>query len=316
MPNPDPSSLDLNRPKFRLRVISGVIGILLALGLIWYAEWSVALLIFVLAVFASQELFWLFEEKGYHPARYLGTAASLSIIALTAVTGTRFHAPFLVAVFVLSCLFLIIRSAPWFPYWNMIDALQRRKEAPDRPANLIGTISDVATTFLGIVLCGWLPSYIPLLRQLEYTDVARRVAMPHLGMSVTFLFFGAIFATDVGAYFAGKTVGRTSLIGPLSPNKTVEGSLGGLAFAVVVSGLFGWGFHLDLMHSLFLGLVISIVAQISDLTESMIKRDAGKKDSGDIIPGHGGVLDRVDSYLLSGAVTYYYLVYVWHVVPG
>lgn len=316
MPNPDRSSLDINRPKFRLRVISGVIGILLALGLIWYAEWSVALLIFVLAIFASQELFWLFEEKGYRPARYLGTAACLSIIVLTALTGTRFHAPFLVAVFVLSCLFLIIRSAPWFPYWNMIDALQGRKEAVDRPSNLIGTISDVATTFLGIVLCGWLPSYIPLLRQLEYTDVAQRTAMPHLGMGVTFLFFGAIFATDVGAYFVGKTLGRTSLIGPLSPNKTVEGSIGGMAFAMLVAGLFGWGFHLHLLHSVFLGLVISIVAQISDLTESMIKRDAGKKDSGDIIPGHGGVLDRVDSYLLSGAVTYYYLVYVWHVIPG
>lgn len=316
MSNPDPSSIDLNRPKFRLRVISAVIGIALALGLIWYAEWSVALFIFVLAIFASQELFWLFEEKGYRPARYLGTAASLSIIVLTAVTGTRFHAPFLVAVFVLACLFLIIRSAPWFPYWNLIDALQGRKEAVSRPANLTGTISDVATTFLGIVLCGWLPSYIPLLRQLEYTELAQRTAMPHLGMGVTFLYFGAIIATDVGAYFAGKTLGKTSLIGPLSPKKTVEGSLGGIAFAMLVSGLFGWGFHLDLVHSLFLGLVISLVAQVSDLTESMIKRDAGKKDSGDIIPGHGGVLDRVDSYLLSGAVTYYYLVYVWHVIPG
>lgn len=307
------SDLDLKRPKFRLRLITTVIGIALALGLVWYAEWSVALFIFVLAVFASQELFWLFEEKGYRPARYLGTAASLSIIVLTALTGTAYHAPFMVAVFVLTCLFLIVRSAPWFPYWDVIAFFSRQRPdvVPDR---LIGTISDVATTFLGIVLVGWLPSYIPLLRGLEYQDLALRAAMPHLGMAVTFLYFGSIFATDVGAYVVGKTIGRTSLIGPLSPKKTVEGAVGGMLTAIATAGILGFAFRLDPWHSMSLGLVISTVAQISDLTESMIKRDAGKKDSGDIIPGHGGVLDRVDSYLLSGVVTYYYLVYVWGLV--
>lgn len=307
------SELDLKRPKFRLRVITSVIGIALAAGLIWYAEWSVSLFIFVLAIFANHELFWLFEEKGYRPARYLGTAASLSIIVLTALTGTAFQGPFMVAVFVLTCLFLIVRSAPWFPYWDIIAFFSRKR--PDAPPGaLMGTISDVATTFLGIVLVGWLPSYIPLLRGLEYQDLGLRAAMPHLGMAITFLYFGSIFATDVGAYLVGKAFGRTPLIGPLSPKKTVEGSLAGCLTAIVAAGLLGWGFKLDPWHSMSLGLVISIVAQISDLTESMIKRDAGKKDSGDIIPGHGGVLDRVDSFLLSGVVTYYYLIYVWHLV--
>lgn len=307
--SPDSSPFDLNRPKFRLRVITSIVAIVLAVALIWFAEWPMAVFIFVLSIFASRELYWLFEEKGYHPARYLGTAASLSIIVLTAVTGTKYHAPFMVASFVLACFFLIVRSAPWFPYWNLMG------KAPDgQPASQIGTISDVATTFLGIVLTGWLPSYIPLLRQLQYPNLADRVAMPHLGMGITFLYFGAIIATDVGAYLIGKSVGRHPLIGPLSPKKTVEGSLGGTLLAILVAALIGWGFHLHILHCMALGAVISAVAQISDLTESMIKRDAGKKDSGDIIPGHGGVLDRVDSYLLSGAVAYYYLFYIWHVV--
>lgn len=309
----EPAPFDLNRPKFRLRVISALIGIALAFGLIWYSEWSVTAFIFVLAIFASHELFWLFEEKGYHPARYLGTASCLAIILLTSLTGTRYHPLFLASVFILACLFLILRSTPWFPYWDLFAAVTKRQD--ERPTFRMGTISDVATTFLGVVLTGWLPSYIPLLRQLEYPDVAMRLSRPHLGTAVTILYFGAIFATDVGAYLIGKSFGRHELIGPLSPKKTVEGALGGLASAVLYAVLVGWGFRLPLWHCVGLGVVISAFAQLSDLTESMIKRDAGKKDSGDIIPGHGGVLDRVDSFLLSGTVTYYYLIYVWQVIP-
>ena len=309
---PDLSSFDFKRPKFRMRSISAFVGVALALVLIWYAAWSVTLFIFVLAMFAAPELFWLFEEKGYRPARYLGITACLAIILLTSLTGTKYHAPFMVVVFVLTCLFLILRSAPWFPHWSVMDLFGKKSPSPVAPQ--MGTISDVATTFLGIVLTGWLPSYIPLLRQLQYPSLAERHTMPQLGMGITFLYFSAIFATDIGAYLIGKAIGRTPLIGPLSPKKTVEGSLGGAILAILVAGLIGWLFHLSLLHSMILGLVISIVAQISDLTESMIKRDAGKKDSGDIIPGHGGMLDRVDSFLLSGAVTYYYLLYVWHLV--
>lgn len=313
---PEPSPLDLKRPKFRLRVISSIVFVALLVAMTWYAAWSVTLFIFVLAIFASQELFWLFEEKGYHPARYLGTAASLSLILLTSLTGTRYHAPFLVAVFVLSCLFLIVRSATWFPYWNLIEAVHDKRHPDSAPTFQIGTISDVATTFLGVVLTGWLPSYIPLLRQLgASSDAARPLLAPNLGTGVTFLFFGSLVATDVGAYLVGKSLGRTPLIGPLSPKKTVEGAIGGTLMAVLFAGLIGWGFRLGWDRSMLLGLVISVVGQLSDLTESMIKRDAGKKDSGDIIPGHGGVLDRVDSYLLSGAVAYYYLLYVWHLTP-
>lgn len=310
----DPSSLDLNRPKFRLRTISAIVGIAVAFALIWYASWSVTLFILVLAIFACPELFWLFEEKGYRPARYLGITACLSIILLTSLTGTEYHAPFLVAVFLLICVFMIVRSAPWFPYWDFMEFFSKKRVPEVAITPQVGTISDVATTFLGVVLTGWLPSYIPLLRQLEYPTIQQQMAMPHLGMGITYLYFSAIFATDVGAYLVGKTFGRTSLIGPLSPKKTVEGSLGGALLAVLVAGGIGWIFHLNLAHSMVLGFVISFVAQISDLTESMIKRDAGKKDSGDIIPGHGGMLDRVDSFLLSGAVTYYYLLYVWHLV--
>lgn len=288
------------RQKFILRAVTTVVGIALALTAIWYAEWTLALMILVLAIFASQELFSLFEEKGYHPARYLGITSCLSIIALSAVTGTTFHAPFLVAIFVLSFLFLILRGASWFPYWDLLETFRREPYPSHLKGPQIASISDVATTFLGIIYTGWLPAYIPLLRQ-----------FPDVGLALTFLFFGTIFATDVGAYLVGKRFGRHPLIGPLSPKKTVEGSLGGIACAVAIGALIGSLFKLPLNHVLALSVLTSMIAQVSDLSESMIKRDAGKKDSGTIIPGHGGVLDRVDSFLLAGAVVYFYVVGVW-----
>ncbi len=292
------------RKKFILRAVTSVIGIALALAAIWYAEWTLALMILALAVFASQELFTLFEDKGYHPARYLGITSCLSIIALSAFTGTTYHAPFLVAIFVLSFIFLILRGAPWFPYWDLLEAFRREPYPAHLKGPQIASISDVATTFLGIIYAGWLPAYIPLLRQL-----------PEVGLAVTLLFFGTIFATDVGAYLAGKRFGKHALIGPLSPKKTIEGSLGGIASAVLVGLTIGGLFHLPLKHALALAVITSIIAQVSDLSESLLKRDAGKKDSGSIIPGHGGVLDRADSFLLTGAVVYFYIVGVWGIVP-
>lgn len=292
------------RKKFLLRAVTSVVGIALALWAIAYAEWTLALMILILAVFASQELFTLFEEKGYHPARYLGITSCLSIIALSAFTGTTYHAPFLVAVFVLSFVFLILRGAPWFPYWDLLETFRRQPYPAHLKGPQIASISDVATTFLGIIYAGWLPAYIPLLRQ-----------FPDVGLAITFLFFGTIFATDVGAYLAGKRFGKHPLIGALSPKKTLEGSLGGTLSAVLVGAAIGTAFHLPMQHALALAVITSLVAQVSDLSESMIKRDAGVKDSGTMIPGHGGVLDRVDSFLLAGAVVYYYIVGVWGLMP-
>lgn len=295
--------------KLGLRIVSGLIFILIILAAVWYVEWGVTLFIFGLAVFASQELFRMFEAKGYHPARYLGITASLSIILLSHFTGTKHHAPFLVTVFILSFAFLIIRGAPWFPYWNLLQVFRPTPDPNDRHGSQMASISDVATTFLGIIYVGWLPAYIPLIRQMTL------VGHTHGGVALTYLFFASVAVTDIGAYFAGKRFGKRPLIGPLSPKKTIEGSLGGMAVAVLAAAAIAWGFGLPYGHSMGLALLVSAISQLSDLSESMIKRDAGMKDSGNIIPGHGGVLDRVDSYLLSGAAAYYYLLYIWKVLP-
>ncbi|MFN6352383.1 MAG: phosphatidate cytidylyltransferase, partial [Cyanobacteriota bacterium] len=114
-----------------------------------------------------------------------------------------------------------------------------------------------------------------------------------------------IVATDIGSYGIGRRWGRRPL-SPISPGKTIEGALGGISCAALVGGTGGlllgwrWGWLLGGL----LGVVVAVFAVVGDLTESMMKRDAGLKDSGDAIPGHGGILDRIDSYLFVPAVVY------------
>ena len=96
----------------------------------------------------------------------------------------------------------------------------------------------------------------------------------------------------------------------ISPKKTIEGAIGGAFFAILSAVIVGYIVHLELWQSLLAGVVITLAAQFGDLFESMLKRDAGTKDSSNILPGHGGFLDRADSYVFTVAVTYYFFYYI------
>lgn len=130
-------------------------------------------------------------------------------------------------------------------------------------------------------------------------------AMPNGVMRLIYLFF-LIFAADTGAYFAGRRFGRRKLAPNVSPGKTVEGAVGGLLLCAVWSLIGGAAiFGLQgsaLLALLALSLVVAVFSIVGDLTESMFKRVAGIKDSGNILPGHGGILDRVDSILAAAPV--------------
>ncbi|MFQ6537442.1 MULTISPECIES: phosphatidate cytidylyltransferase [Aphanothece] len=157
-----------------------------------------------------------------------------------------------------------------------------------------GTIADIAASVFGLFYLGFLPSHWIKLREL-----------PENGLALTLLACFLIVATDIGSYVIGRRFGRRPL-SPISPGKTVEGALGGVACAMAVGAVggtwigWGWGWLIGAA----LGAVVALFALVGDLTESMMKRDAGLKDSGDAIPGHGGILDRIDSYLFVPAVVY------------
>jgi len=174
---------------------------------------------------------------------------------------------------------------------------------------ITGTIADIAASIFGLFYLGFLPSHWIKLRELTDPALAPNLAgqgsAVTAGMAITLLAILLIVATDIGSYAIGRRWGRHPL-SPISPGKTVEGALGGIGCALLVGAiggvLLGWRFG-GLIGAL-LGAVVAVFALVGDLTESMMKRDAGLKDSGDAIPGHGGILDRIDSYLFVPAVVY------------
>ena len=137
------------------------------------------------------------------------------------------------------------------------------------------------------------------------------VSQATVGVVAAFVTVACIIAADTGAYFCGKTLGKTKLIS-ISPKKTVEGAIGGLISSIAVSlglfKLFSWPD--SPVSAAAIGTVIFFSSLFGDLIESVIKRDAGLKDASNLIPGHGGLLDRMDSYLFTGACVYFYIRYV------
>ena len=138
-----------------------------------------------------------------------------------------------------------------------------------------------------------------------------------LDNGVAFLFMPIIgaYITDTGAYFTGLSIGRHKLIPSVSPKKTVEGAIGGIVAAVVGFIIYGLimssiGFNVNYVLLIILGALCAVVAQLGDLTASVIKRNYSVKDFGHLIPGHGGMVDRVDSLMFTAPVVYYFITFL------
>lgn len=157
-------------------------------------------------------------------------------------------------------------------------------------------IAELGSSFLQIIYMGYFPCYLIFIR---FIDQGPGI----LAWSLT-----AVAMSDIFGFFVGKYLGKRPFFQHLSPNKTLEGSLGGVCGTVLFAIIGGYFLNLPWWHCIVLGVAFAYLGQIGDLLESMIKRDAEVKDSGDIIPGHGGILDRVDSYILVGVLTYFYLI--------
>jgi phosphatidate cytidylyltransferase len=165
---------------------------------------------------------------------------------------------------------------------------------------LTTSVQSVAFTLLGVFYVGWLLSYVLLLHGLMG------------GPNYVFFIFSVIWLGDATALVVGTLVGRYWLAPSISPHKTVEGAIGGL-IGSLIGAVFG-GFwllgHYTVTQYLIIGGILAILGQMGDLCESLLKRSTGIKDSGILIPGHGGILDKVDGILFGAPALYYYILYV------
>ena len=187
------------------------------------------------------------------------------------------------------------------------------------------SISEISTSLLGMFYIGYLPSFWVRLRAID--SIVPTLFPAYLssfswmnpgqwsfGAIMTWWTWTSIVVADVSAYFIGKKFGKhklstiSSAAGTASPNKTVEGAVGGFFFCTLFSMLgaylMQWPFWAPL--GAIYGLSLSFIALVGDLTASMMKRDAGLKDTGNILPGHGGLLDRIDSYMFTAPVAYFF----------
>jgi phosphatidate cytidylyltransferase len=166
------------------------------------------------------------------------------------------------------------------------------------------SLSEWSVTFMGVFYVSWSLSHLLLIRDLRPG-----------GRDITFMLFAMIWAEDITAYFIGSRWGRHKIAESISPKKSWEGTIAGLVGACVVAVLFQMTLlsqQLRLIEAVGLALLVGILAFASDLGESVLKRGAGVKDSSQLLPGHGGVLDRFDSFLLTAPFYYYYWAFLNH----
>jgi phosphatidate cytidylyltransferase len=171
--------------------------------------------------------------------------------------------------------------------------------------NLSSTISDVGITLFGIFYIGFLLSHVSLIRNMAD------------GRQWVLFLIATVWAGDISAFLSGSLFGRHKLYPKISPNKTYEGLAGAIAGSVIVALAFAF-FSLPQLEKggcTFLAIGVALLGQAGDFTESMLKRSAQVKDSGSLIPGHGGMLDRLDSFLFSAPFLHYSLLYLFKETP-
>ncbi|WP_414549808.1 phosphatidate cytidylyltransferase [Anabaena sp. CCY 0017] len=282
------------------RIISGIVAIALALVATLLGGWYFTIAIAIVVFLGQEEYFNLVRARGIVPAAKTTMFVSQALLVICNLNQTLADAIMPIAG-TLICFYLLFQPK-------------------------MATIADISASIMGLFYVGYLSSYWVRLRTLgslahsnlpfggywptDWTNILQEKSFASLpqGLTLTVLTFLCIWAADIGAYVIGKFFGKTPL-SDISPKKTVEGAVFGIAASIVVAIAGAYYLHLPqfLFTGVALGLLIGIASLLGDLTESMLKRDAGVKDSGQLIPGHGGILDRTDSYIFTAPLVYYFV---------
>lgn len=266
---------DFKMDNLHQRIITSTFLILfIIMTIFFFPNWLFCLVVMLFIGMALYEFFAMVLHKGIPVYRYFGTIIGilLPVVVCLKYGGMVPEAETFFIVFASLCVFVV--------------QFTRRDNSQ--------ALTGISVTLLGILYISWFFSFMIKLRYL-----------PNGAFLVSYLLLVTKMG-DVGSYLIGARFGKHSLIPRISPNKTVEGTIGGLFFSML-TGIFAKGLlpHTTLLTVTMLGLSLGIFSQIGDLSESLIKRDCGVKDSGGYLPGLGGILDIVDSLLFTTPIFYF-----------
>jgi phosphatidate cytidylyltransferase len=270
------------------RVLVALVAIPIGVAVVVAGGWALAALLGAIAVAAALEFFRLVEQKGIRPLRLPGGVLAAGFVAVAALDpaggpDAAAWAPLLL---------LALLAIPTLAIWT-------RGIAGEPLLSFSGTLT-------GALYTGALLSFALFLRHLPGNTGAWH------GTALLFAPVLLTWASDTAAYFVGRKWGTKKLIPSVSPGKTVQGAIGAVIGAIVVAIAYSYllatfpSYHLALWQAVLLGVLVSVASQVGDLAESLFKRDAGVKDSGTLLPGHGGALDRFDSLLFTLPLGYYF----------
>ena len=257
----------------KTRILSGLIMVPL-LAVLYFGGYVLMAACFLIGVMAVREFYSGFEAMGVKPCYNAAYAAILGLYAINMfTTDDRWYMVWFFGCVLVSLLYLF--------------RIEERR------------LEDGMATLTGIFYVVFFSYHVMLVDQTgEYSILVWLIVL-------------TAFGTDIMAYFAGVFLGKHKLCPKISPKKTIEGSIGGILGSVILCGLFSWIFIPRLLvHCLIIGLLGGVVSQFGDLTASIFKRKMGIKDYGNLIPGHGGILDRFDSVLFTAPMVYYYIILI------
>ena len=277
--------------EFLVRIASGIVLAALVVGAALWSKWSWGVLLLAVVIGGTLEFYRLSRSCGASPLRFIGVVSSVAMYALGFTVFMQFDrisGPFDGAVVLTLLLYLLLIVPVAF-----VCELARRSRTP---------IADLSVTFFGVLYVALPVSlllFIPLL-------LNNGVWQPWIMLSYILI----IWVNDVFAYLVGVSIGRHKMSERISPKKSWEGFFGGVIAAIGAGLLCGWLLGGDIVVWGGLAAVVAVTGVAGDFAESMLKRSAGVKDSGRILPGHGGFLDRFDALILSAPFAFAYLILV------
>lgn len=260
-----------------IRLRTALIGIPVLLAITLINEAIFALVLLVVLLLAGWEYVHLLHQEDSLVPRFLIWALIVLPVASTWFDHENWRTPDLIGLLIIGAFYAVVR-------------MEQGSEKP---------VHELALAVFGGVYIGWLGSTLLSVRLLDD------------GAHLIIVIYTCVAVTDTAAYFAGRQWGKRKLSPRVSPNKTWEGYFGSVMTGPVIGGLMGmWLLSgtLTWQESALMGALIGVLGTIGDLGISVIKREVGAKDTGRLFPGHGGVLDRLDSVLVATAVSYYYLI--------